>query len=267
MTCRNEDEYYPTSGNVEVFRFGRNPLTYTISPKFNGVAKILHELQIPTDPDQSYSLSYVSIRNFLKYSGRYYHKIADRYQKYTVETFGLVIKPPPDFNFDTDVPRPDASQYKCQPFYWTFCGVVLVQVWRLRVLSCPMEDLKMCPSNPFGTFPSGTVYVAERWSPQEERIRFIDWIGKASLSQKKRLTFYEDAVRIIEGTFKLGRPQGTKKYTKALFRDKLKLAYQELYDEKTNPTPKQFALALKSELSVAAFKNYMNDIGNPKPPY
>jgi hypothetical protein len=93
-------------------------------------------------------------------------------------------------------------------------------------------------------------------------------IGKASFAQIKRLERFEkDAVRILDGTFKLGRPRGTKKYTPDQFRDKLRAAYEVLRDDENKQQPKQFALAEKIGISLAAFKRYMNDIGNPKPPY
>lgn len=269
MAHKNESECHPNSGiNVEVLRYGVNPLTYTIFPNFKGAADILSELLMPAGKDRAYSLSFVSVRDFLKYSGCYHHKIAKRFSRYTVETFGLRIKLPTDFDLGMTVPLPDPYQYKCQPDYWILGGIIPVQIWRLRVLSCPLEDLKTSPSSPFGKLPIGTMYVEERWHPQEDKQRSTHLIGKTSFVQIKRLERFEkDAVRVLEGTFKRGRPQGTKKYTPDQFRDKLKAAYEELFDNETKQSPKQFALAEKLEVSLAAFKRYMNDIGNPKPPY
>lgn len=269
MAPKNESDCYPSSGiNVEVLRFGVNPLTYTIFPSFKGAEDILSELLMPTGKERAYSLSFVSVRNFLRYSGRYHHKIAKRFSRYTVEAFGLRIKLPTDFDLGMTVPLPDPSQYKCQPDYWIPGGIIPVQIWRLRVISCPLEDLKTSPSSPFGKLPIGTMYVEERWHPQEDKQKSTHLIGKASLAQIKRLERFEkDAMRILGGTFKLGRPRGTKKYTLDEFRDKLRAAYKILCDGENKQQPKQFALAENIGISLATFKRFMDDIGNPKPPY
>ena len=262
MSHKDESECYPSSGiNVEVFRYGVNPLTYTIFPTFKGAADTFRELFIPIRRDQVYSLSFISVRDFLKYTGRYHHKIAERFRRYTVEIFGLRIKLPTDFYLRMDVPLPDPSQYKCQPSYLILGGIFPVQIWRLRVLSCPLEDLKTSPSNPFGKLPLGTMYAEERWHPQEDKQRFTRSIGGISFAQVKRFERFEkDAVRILEGTFKLGRRRGTKKYTLAQFHDRLRAAYEELCGDEKNQKPKQFALAEKVGVSLATFKRYMNDI-------
>jgi hypothetical protein len=268
MAQNDDPECYPNSGvDVQVLRFAFSPLTYTIFPRFEGIANILHELSIPVGIGHVYNLIFVGVRDFLKYSGRYYHKIPERYRRYTVETFGLRIKLPPNFKLGMNVPLPDSSQYKCQPGYYTFSGIVTVQVWRWRVLSCSVEELKTSTRNPFGNAPLGTMYFEERWHPYAGNQRFAGLIGKASFAQFKRLgRFEEDALRVLDGTFKLGRPRGSKKLTLTEFQDKLRSAYAELHKE-TKQHPKQFALAERLEIDLSTFKRYMRELGNPKPPY
>ncbi|MFL6333055.1 MAG: hypothetical protein ACJ754_06890 [Pyrinomonadaceae bacterium] len=116
--------------------------------------------------------------------------------------------------------------------YWTYLGIAPIQIWRIRVLSCPLGKIKTTVYNPFGVFPPGTVYLEERWHPRRGVSRLIGWLEKVSNSLVMDLDqLYEDALLILEGRIKRGRPRKNKVRMAKKFRRDLKEHYWKLANE------------------------------------
>jgi hypothetical protein len=273
MTEGEDQSYYPSKDVPQVIRHEDRPPAYAIFPTYPGVSKLITELDMPTESDVIYNLSYLSVEDFLNFRGYSYVNNIRRSQ-YSVELLGLLIKLPENFCLGMTVPRPDPSLYKCEPRYCIEHGFRLVQIWRLRVYTCPLENIETSCCSPFGKFPSGTLYVEERWHPlADTKRRLIGGIETVSKNKGLGLDrFYADALPILEGNFKtlksdvkMGRTQGTTYYTATEFPHKLREAYQKLYDLK-DEKPKQEAVAVELKIGLSTLRRYLRNLKISWPP-
>lgn len=274
MVESDDYSYYPSEDDPQVIRHYDCPPAYAIFPSFPGVSELVNELDMPKSPEVIYNLSYLNVEDFLNYRGYSYVAGIRKCLPYTVELFGLLVKLPEGFCFGMTVHLPDPSLYKCQPRYWIEHGFRPVQIWRLRVLTCSIEDIETNVSNPFGKFPTGTLYFEERWHPLADTKRMlIGGIEKASKSKGIGLDrLYKDALGILGGSFdplmsdvKKGRRTGTTYYTEVDFPPALKEAYWRLYEQNNRQKPKQIAVANELKISRSTLRRYLIKFNVPWP--
>lgn len=273
MAESENPEPYLSEDGSPVLKHRKDPPEYAILLRFPGMSEIVNELGMPKDRDVIFNLSYVSVEDFLYHVGYSYLANIRRHQSYTVELFGMLVKLPEVFYPGVKIPLPDPSQYKCQPRYWWVDGNRPVQIWRLRVLTCPLEDIETSELSPFGKFPPGTLYVEERWHPLADMKKiFIGGLEQASKQRGIGLhRLHKDALRILEGNFepsrgdvKIGRTRGSTYYTPGEFARALGREYKRLYEQnKQKPGRKAVAAALK--ISVSTLYRYCKNPGVPWP--
>lgn len=273
MAESDDHSYHPSEDDPQVIRHDDRPPAYAIFPSFPSVSEIVNELNMPKSPDVIYNLCYLSVEDFLNYRG-YSHVMGIRIcPSYTVELFGLLVRLPEDFRFGMTIPLPDPSLYKSQPRYWTEHGFRPVQIWRLRVLTCPIEDIETNVRSPFGKFPAGTLYFEERWHPLADTKRMlIGGIEKASRSKGIGLgRLHKHALGILGGNLdplmsdvKKGRTIGTTYYTAVDFPSALKEAYWRLY-EPNRQKPKRLAVAIELKISRSTLRRYLIKFNVPWP--
>jgi hypothetical protein len=254
-------DYYPSHGSdIQVARYSSAPPGYNIFSSFAGMRRILNELNMPDKADNVYSLRFYTAAYYLKCLGRSLPKKYDECHKYTVEIFGLRVKLPEDFRFGMKVPLPDPTQYYCAPDYLTEAEISHTQIWRLRIISCSIEEVETRLSNPFGIFPPGTLYFEERWHHQDGKTRLIGGLEPRSGNYGTSLDgFRKNAICILDGYRKPGRPRGTRYFTPSGFRSAVKAHYEELYNpNERQPLPKE--VAIKLGISVGTLKNYLDDL-------
>lgn len=257
MADNEDDKIYlnASDGTLLTVRMGVSPLTYMISPSFIDALETLDNLKMPREVYRRYHLRFLSVEDFLRGMDYARPKLDERYRNYTVQTFGLIS----DYKrgMRLPLPPPDPSQYKCQPMYWTILDLLPIQIWRIRVFSCPLGKVKTSIHNPFGVFPSGTVYVEQRWHPQAGVSRYIGGLEKPPSPPRIGLDqLYEDALRILEGNIKRGRPRGTTEYTRNTFGRDLKKYYRKLWKQ-NRQRPSKTAVAVKMGISRASLYNYL----------
>jgi hypothetical protein len=190
-----------------------------------------------------------------------------------VEVFGLRIPPPDISTKDELLPLPDPAQYKCPPMYWQEFGVILIQVWRVRVFSCPAELIQTSPSNPLSPYDPAVLYYEERWHPR----RGIDWKlgGQEHLQDlhttSKVDTFLNDARIILRGKHKTRRkfPKPKNFPNRASFKKAYFDAYFDLSNKK-RVEPKQEAVAQALKICRSTLYNnlgYFKLSWPPRAPY
>jgi hypothetical protein len=264
MTANEYDRCYLNAddGTGLVFRLRTLPLHYLVTLNLTSVLELVSDLKMPNDLNGLYDLRFLSVKDFLRERGVPDQKLHRKYQGYTVQTFGSV--PRYERGMKLPLPTPDPSQYKSEPKY--FLDLRPTQIWRIRVYPYPPEEIKSSVHNPFGTFPPGTVYVEERWHPETGVSRLIGGLENAPKSSGVRLDeLYVDALRILEGGVKRGRPMGSTEIKRIQFVPCLLEAYQTV-KKKTgrNPSPKE--VAKEMDISRGTFYNYRRRSGISWPP-
>lgn len=237
-----------------IIRYQDNPPGYIIHVNFNGMRKLISDLDLPKSPDDVYYSTFFEAEEFVSHMPL---RSLAKYQKYTVHAVGVEI-PPPASQIRIETPLPDASQYTCPPKYWRECGFRLIQIWRLRIFSEPFENIQTSLSEPFGDLPSTAIYLEERWHPRANRTRTL--FGLENMHHHKGMQiqeFYEDAVRILDDEVFIGRPRGTGEFRS---REEFVEALTEAYRLASNGykiRPTQLAVAEKLIISPATLRNYM----------
>lgn len=244
-----------TDGSLLILKLTDFPARYRISSTFADISAILADLQMPR-VEGMYDLRYLSVEDFLRERGYSYPKLAKRYQRYTVQTFGFTIFPRPGMKLPLSPPNP--ANYKSPPTYWTFLGIAPIQIWRIRVFSCALGKIKTTVYNPFGVFPPGTVYLEERWHPRRGISRLIGGLEKVPNSLIIDLDgLYEDALRILEGRIKRGRPRENTVSKAKKFRRDLKEHYWKLANKKQE-RPNKTEVAKSMGIARSTFYGYLN---------
>lgn len=250
-------------GSLMILKLTDSPVRYTIYSTFADISEILADLKMP-HIEGIYDLRFLSVEDFFRERGYSYPKLEERFQGYTVQTFGFKIPHRPGMRLPLSPPNP--ANYKCPPMYWTYFGIAPIQIWRLRVISCPLEKIKTTVYNPFGIFPPGTVYLEERWHPRRGLSRLIGGLEKASNSLIMSLDqLFEDALRILEGRIKRGRPRENtvskaKKFTRDLKKHYWKLA------KKSRQRPSKTAVAESMGIVRSTFYARLNKFKVRWPP-
>jgi hypothetical protein len=242
--------FYPQRDNWEVYQISVYPPIYIIQPTFEGVSKLVEELDLPTGPKELYYSKLCSGGEYVTPVG----KRIEKYDKYTVEAFGLKIKPTTPLSYPLKYELPDPSQYSTPPRYWQNSHCEIIQIWRLRIFDCPIEALQTTASNPLSPYHPNILYLEERWHPSQPRLVFIGGLSDVHISFVPELErFFCDAYRLLEQLNPRGRPLGTSIYTSdAFYRRMMKelRAFRKL--NKYKPTQKQ--IAYKMGISESTFK-------------
>lgn len=249
--------FYPQEKNWQVHQLSKDHSVYRIRPTFEGVIRLTEELDLPRGPQEQYYSKFYS-------GGEYVNPIGtpiERYERYTVETFGLKIKPTSPISHPVKYEYPDPSEYISLPRYWQFSRQI-IQIWRLRILDCPVEALQPSASNPLSPYHPNILYFEERWHPKQGKLAYIGGLSNVQISFAPELErFFIDTYRILEKLHPRGRPPGTSTYPDSEdFRRRL---LKELRGfrrrKKYKPTEEEMALEMK--ISVSTLKRYLRIAG------
>jgi hypothetical protein len=255
--------YYPQKDEWEVYQRGLSPPVFIIRPSFNGVRKLAAELDLPTDDGDVYYSRFYEGGDYVEPRKR---PIA-QYQKYSVETFGLCIKASLPLSYPVKYEPPHPSQYATLPKYWWESERELIQIWRLRIFSRPLESFKPTPSNPLSSRLPDFPYLEERWHPKEGRYVLLGGLQNYDRSFASDLQrFFSDAYCILEKKKKMGRPTGTGEYPTQFnfYRIAIK-KYCELW-KPNEDKPTKGQVALKMKISESTFKRHWRTTGLKWPP-
>ena len=262
-----EQKCFPNKNDIQVFRYSDVPLGYQIKPTFAGVRQLIQELDMPEDSEAVYYLRIFNGWDFARYALRPSLK---KYQRYTVETFGLRIKMPGLSSGDELLPLPDPAQYKSPPMYWEEYRMILIQVWRVRVFYCPTKLLQTSPSNPFSPYNPDGLYYEECWHPR----RGTSWkLGGREHLRDLHITdkinnFFKDAQIVLTGIHKprqkTPKPSGFP--DSASFEKEYKDKYFNLLDE-TGFKPKQETVAKALKICRSTLHNHLTYFKLTWPPH
>jgi hypothetical protein len=259
----NERRFFLNIGSTPVQKYLTSN-TYIINSNFHGLRSLLQELGMPENPpDIYYSTLFVSNALF-----RHDKRSFEKFRKYTVEVFGLLIKSPEMTNDDIKYHILSGKQlYKYQPRYFRFSGGIAVQGWRLRVFNCPIESMRTSLSNPFSTSSPGVVYFEERWHPEVGttlELRGLEHLTGLPISTTAQ--FIEDALRIYGKEKRRGRPRGPSEFIdRESFIESLTDAYHKLSGS-SNRRPTQEAVAGELLVSLSTLKLYLRAFEVKWPP-
>ncbi|HEY0322537.1 MAG TPA: hypothetical protein VGC66_16395 [Pyrinomonadaceae bacterium] len=225
--------------NIKVFRYRDNPPAFQMLAGFDGARQLIEELGAPHYDNAIYCVRLDSAEGMVK-TGRLPSK---SFSNYTIERFGLRIE-----SYRTARSKgesqsliSDSSQYLCQPTYWRERPDYIVQVWRTRIFACPVTDIQTSLSNPLTPPRFLRMYFEECWHPNRGKARSLHWLEPRDRSKSKVDQFKKDALIILDGAKKLGRPPGTKKFDSP---DEFILKYKEAYlkvNRVATPTPELVA--------------------------
>jgi hypothetical protein len=234
-----EQRCYPNFSNIKVFRYRDNPPAFQMLAGFDGARQLIEELGAPHYDNAIYCVRLDSAEGMVK-TGRLPSK---SFSNYTIERFGLRIE-----SYRTARSKgesqsliSDSSQYLCQPTYWRERPDYIVQVWRTRIFACPVTDIQTSLSNPLTPPRFLRMYFEECWHPNRGKARSLHWLEPRDRSKSKVDQFKKDALIILDGAKKLGRPPGTKKFDSP---DEFILKYKEAYlkvNRVATPTPELVA--------------------------
>jgi hypothetical protein len=190
---RNSPGRYLRYGSLLVVEQRRlSPPCYQISPMFEGMRRLVTDLDLPTGLRTSVFSKFIAAGDYVWAMGRNY----DRYQNYTVEVFGVRLRL---FALDESYERlklPDPQRYKTPPQYWYESSLELIQIWRTRVFRSssftPSTSNPLTPYRP--TFPC----IERCWHPQLKEMT-IDFRGtpESSAVRSSRSQFEIDGHNIL----------------------------------------------------------------------
>lgn len=228
-----------------------NPPCYQISKQFQGMKTLIDRLGMLPHP---FALFYSKLIAGGDYAWALDRRKYDRYQKYTVEVFGL--KTGESLNDSYERTRiPDPRQYATPPQYWYESCIDLVQIWRTRVfLSSSFTSSITNPLTPYRpTFP----YVEKRWHPHRKQstLRFESPDEPAQMVSL-RSSFLEDACSIL---VRLPATPGRRRSYKSLedFYREVRTIYRQLAQKDYRPEQKE--VMLRMSCSEATFYRYWDD--------
>lgn len=257
LVRRHEEEVeynqrcFPNRDNIQVFQISNKPPAFYIHPNFEGVRQVAKDLGISDDLDAVYFLRLFNASEFIKYHKRSVLK----FKKYTVEAFGIRIK----LSADADIfkwerqPLPNASNYAYPPLYWYENAYHLVQIWRLRIFKCPLENIKVPISDPLTPNIPPVIKFEWRWHPQKHPAHFL--YGPHNMTPRrppKPLSFFKDCFRIIRDEGRRGRPREFP--DRDFFIQVLKDAFQRLQERTVKPPSRQL-VAEKLEIDRTTLKS------------
>jgi hypothetical protein len=261
MPDNEDDKSYLTAadGTLMLVRFSTSPLRYLIYPKFTSVLEVLDELKLPKYENDIYDLRFLSVEEYLREWGYAHSKLDERYQNYTVQIFASISRYMRGINLLLH--PPGLPQYNYQPVYRDLLDIQPIEVWRKRVLSCSLKEIKTSVHNPFGVIPPGTVYVEERAHPFKDVQTIIGGLENVLNPRWVDLNeLYEDGLRIIKGRVngpKPGRKPGSQLYTLEDFVQALIENYR-LLKKGTGPMPSKKAVAHAMEICRTTLYKYLS---------
>lgn len=214
-----EQRCYPSTSDIQVYRYLDKPPAYEIRAGYEGVRGLLEDLQAPSQFNKIYCVKLSSAEEFFK-KGKLPSK---RFLNYAIERFGLKIR----VRGDVKNPIiPDSLIYVSQPSYWTETSDYLVQVWRTRIFALPVERIVTSLSKPLSLPKPLEIYFEETWHPTRGKARSLHWIYNRHRNNSKIEQFKRDALCILDGIPQLGRPRGPVKYSNP---DEFIHTYEQVY--------------------------------------
>lgn len=250
---RDGDKRYSPDGHVYQTRL--NPPCYRISQRFKGIRKLCEELELDLTTD-----NVPHVYSKLIAGGDYVWALDEnysRYQRYTVEVFGLLVT----FTGLTEVSKrqklPDPRQYATPPKYWYESPLELIQIWRTRIFYSAPRLFNPSLSNPLTPHRPRFPYLEERWHPSLAPITFgVEGIDKSAGRPRMQSQFVSDAYKILmQAPTTSGRPRIYK--TSEEFYLEVRKVYRQLARKSDSPQQKEVALRLK--LSLSSFSRYWSD--------
>jgi hypothetical protein len=216
-----EERCYPNSTYTKVFRYRDEPPAFQISGFFEGIWPLVKELDAPTHHNAIYCVRLMSPAELLPRNS----VLSKSPENYCVEKFGLRIEPFPQRNREGKIIAPVGKAYKfvIPPTYWSERSDYVIQVLRTRVFACPITSIRPSLAEPV----SGrhwAMYLEESWHPTRGKRRSLHWAEPRNHIKSTVDQFKKDALRILDGAKRLGRPLGTKKFSS---RDEFMLKYKE----------------------------------------
>jgi hypothetical protein len=137
---------------------------------------------------------------------------------------------------------PDAPAFLDQFSYW---HPQIIRPWRRRIRS-----------------HTSPLYLEVLWSPGREET--IDIRGVHQDRSLTGLPGIQDAMRLLEGVRGIGRPRGTRYYTREAFHAAWPAKVVEAQRRRDGPV-RQEDLARAYRISTATLSRYLRDYGRPQP--
>jgi hypothetical protein len=272
LTCNIERwtvelKSYPSSRNAQVYQVSQNPPYYSIAPSYPPAQALARELGMPVAADETY---WLQVR-----PGNTPFTRQKKYQNYSIEEFGLTTKRPTLPKLDPEevmrlgrpeTPKPDPSLYTCRPRYWCFSGEWLVQIWRSRVLACPIKCFRSTVERPFISQYPNVMFFEEIWHPIQGRKRSVGGIEHLhqSAGTHDPNELYRDALRILG--YKVRKSRRRYETADELRRDLAAASLRIKVYRAKKGTLENFALEL--DIDRKTLSNYLNDfsLSLPHPP-
>lgn len=257
---RLEDRCYPDVSDILVLRYRDNPPAYAIKARFEGISELIRELGSPHAVNRIYCVRFSRVDELLTTPD-----LHTRFKNYSVERFGLNIGIFASVNKLKPLIR-DSAGFISQPSYWHERPNYLIQVWRTRVYASPISNIRTSLDKPLGVPNPFEMYLEERWHPTRGKDRYLHWLEHRHRNNSKVDQFRRDALLILQGARKRGRPLGTKAYNT---REQFLLDYVEAYStvaRRTMGKPTQYLVVLEMEISVSALQRFLKEFDVPWPP-
>lgn len=254
----NSRMYYPNRDEWQVQKLTYYLPIYLIRPAFKGVKELVEELDLPSGPEELYYSRFCSGSEYVNCAG----PSIEQYERYTVELFGLKIKPTKPLTYPLKYEIPDPAQYATPPEYWQYSHREIIQIWRLRIFDCPLTEIQTTTASPLSPHHPDKLYLEVRWHPNRPKLIFMGGFSHVHISFLEELKrFFGDAYRILEKVNPVGRPPGTSKYPDSDgFRRRL-MRELRAYRKRHETKPGEKEIAFKMGLSVSTFKRCMRSAG------
>jgi hypothetical protein len=232
-----------------------NPPCYRIWRLFKDIAKLCYELNL----DLPFDCDNVLYSKFIG-GGDYAWSLDDnygRYERYTVEVFGLATRWISLIENDTRIRLPDRRQYATPPKYWYECPFEPVQIWRTRIFRSSPELFTPSVTNPLTPLQPGLPYLEERWHPNLANTTIsFNGIDKSAGPPSMHGEFMADTYQILMRApippTALGRPSRYKPLLK--FYLEARKVYRQLALKSDRPSRKE--IALRMNFSLTSFSRY-----------
>jgi len=218
-----EQRCYPNASDIQVFRYRDQPPAFQISGAFEGIWPLVKQLDAPTYHNAIYCVRLMSAVELLPSNSI----LSIGPENYSVERFGLRIEPFPQRNREGKVTAPVGKAYKflIPPTYWSERSDYVIQVLRTRVFACPITSIRPSLSTPVSQRTSA-MYLEESWHPNKGKARSLHWSEPRNPKISTVDQFKKDALKILDGAKKQGRPLGTKSFnSKEEFTPRYRRAY------------------------------------------
>jgi hypothetical protein len=218
-----EQRCYPNASDIQVFRYRDRPPAYQISGSFEGIWPLVKELDAPTYHNAIYCVTLMSAVELLPSNSI----LSRGPENYCVERFGLRIEPFLQRNREGKLIAPVGKAYKflLPPTYWSERSDYVIQVWRTRVFGCSVTSIHSSLSEPISQ-RHWAMYLEESWHPNKGKARSLHWSEPRNHKKSTVDQFKKDALQILDGAKKQGRPLGSKRFnSKQEFISRYRKAY------------------------------------------